>query len=101
MEIQTMITEDTAHIRLRGRFEFPTHREFRGAVKDALANPSVRTIAVDLHAVDYMDSSALGMLLLSRENAQMSGKSIVLKNVVGPIRQTIEIANFQRMFDIW
>lgn len=100
MEIQTSISEDTARIRLKGRFEFPTHREFRAAVKQALANPGVQTIEVDLHAVEYMDSSALGMLLLSRENAQMAGKSIVLKHVVGSIRQTIEVANFQRLFDI-
>lgn len=100
MEIRTSITDGTAHIRLKGRFEFPTHREFRTAVKDALADPMVRVISVDMHGVEYMDSSALGMLLLSKENAQMSGKSIVLKNVVGQIRKTIEVANFQRLFDI-
>lgn len=67
-------------IRLTGRFDFGVHREFREAVKRALQNPAVREIQIDLGAADYVDSAALGMLLLSLENAKAADKTVTLAN---------------------
>lgn len=87
-------------IRLTGRFDFGIHREFREAVKCAMQNPSVREIQIDLGAVDYMDSAALGMLLLSLENAKAVGKTITLANARGTVKEVLEIANFAKLFVI-
>ncbi len=74
MNVSTSTRDTVATIRLQGRFDFSVHREFREAVKSAVSASAVREIEIDLSAVSYMDSSALGMLLLSRENAATERK---------------------------
>ena len=47
-----------------------------------------------------MDSSALGMLLLSRENAATERKTVVLVRPAENVRQVLEVANFHKLFTI-
>jgi anti-anti-sigma factor len=90
----------SATLALEGRFDFNSHRDFRGAYDGLLGDPGVREIVVDFAKVDYLDSSALGMLLLLREKSESGGKSIVLTGLQGTVKQVLEIANFQRLFTI-
>jgi anti-anti-sigma factor len=86
-------------IQLQGRFDFNAHREFREAVEQAVKD-AVTQIQVDLGAVDYLDSSALGMLLMLRDKAKGAGKEVSLSNARGSVKQVIEIANFGKLFSI-
>ena len=99
MGINQTVRDTIATIRLQGRFDFSVHREFREAVKAAIATPAVREIEIDLSGVDYIDNSALGMLLLSRENALAERKVIVLVRPAPAVRQVLDVANFQKLFD--
>ncbi len=96
-------------IRISDRFDFSVHREFRQAYKDHAAG-AVRYV-VDLLGTDYMDSSALGMLLLLREHALgvqrlSGGKSsegdcgVPIINCSSEITQILAISNFSKLFDI-
>jgi len=89
---------DTAVIRLTGRFDFSGHREFRHCYEAALEQPSVRRIDVDLHAVEYLDSSALGMLLLLKEQAEARELPVALLNCGGTVKEILDVANFDVMF---
>jgi anti-anti-sigma factor len=50
--------------------------------------------------LDYLDSSALGMLMLLNERAKLVNKSISLFNPSGIVSQVLEVANFNRLFTI-
>jgi anti-anti-sigma factor len=91
---------DTAVIRLTGRFDFSGHREFRHCYEAALQEPSVRRIDVDLNAVEYLDSSALGMLLLLKEQAEARSLPVALLNCGGTVREILDVANFGIMFSM-
>jgi anti-anti-sigma factor len=84
---------------LQGRFDFNAHREFRDAVDQAIKE-TAREIQVDLGGVDYLDSSALGMLLMLRDKAKGAGKEVVLANACGSVKQVIDIANFGKLFSL-
>lgn len=84
---------------LQGRFDFNSHREFRDAVDRAI-NEAVQVVQVDLGGVDYLDSSALGMLLMLRDKAKGTGKTVELANAKGSVKQVIDIANFGKLFMI-
>ena len=99
MLVSTRIVGSSAAISLRGKFGFAEHRAFRKAVKEMLTAPCT-TLEIDFAGVDYLDSSALGCLLLSREEATQAGKEIALVNCHGTVRQVLDIANFQRLFAI-
>jgi anti-anti-sigma factor len=97
--MQTNVTsrDGSTAIVLQGRFDFNAHREFRDAVDRALKE-SAPEIKVDLAGVEYLDSSALGMLLMLRDKAKGAGKSVTLANARGAVKQVIEIANFGKLF---
>ncbi len=100
MSITVRSHEGQTRITISETFSFPVHREFRKACDEALAMHGKPEVVVDLGAVSYMDSAALGMLLVFRERAVAHGKGVVLDHCRGTIRQVLEIANFQKLFDI-
>ncbi len=100
METTVALVEGRSVIRLSGRFDFNAHREFRDAVDQVLKGDGPQQILVDFGAVDYLDSSALGMLLMLRDKARSAGKSVSLANCRGAVKQVIEIANFGKLFSI-
>jgi anti-anti-sigma factor len=100
MQITEKIDNHVARLTLEGRFDFHSHRDFRVAYDAVLARPEIRDITVDFGRVDYLDSSALGMLLLLREKAETGGKKVKLANLSGSVKQVLEIANFGKLFAI-
>lgn len=87
-------------MKLFGRFDISTHAVFRNAYIDPLGMPSVEALIIDFSGVSYIDSAALGMLLLLRERAAAAGKSLRLVGSAGKVREVFEVANFFKLFDI-
>lgn len=91
---------DNAVARLSGRFDFNAHREFRAAYEPLIVDAEVRSLVIDMGGVEYLDSSALGMLLMLRDKAGAANKSLTLMNVRGAVKQVLDIANFGKLFKI-
>lgn len=100
MSINTSVTGNTLVINMTGRFDFHVQRDFKEAYDPQLANATVSAIEVNLAGVDYLDSSALGMLLMLRERATAAGKSLKLCRPGTSVAQILEIANFSKLFTI-
>lgn len=98
--INVTMAGGNATIFLDGRFDFHTQREFRSAYAPVLENESVRTINIDFSRVNYIDSSALGLLMLVRERAESSGKEVLLCNANETVHKIFNIANFDKLFKI-
>ena len=60
----------------------------------------MQEIQVDFDQVPFLDSSALGMLLLLKERATSQKKSMALINCRDTVLQVLEIACFFKMFTI-
>ena len=78
------------------RFDFSAHDQFRRAYEGAV-RPS-RCI-VDLARTEYMDSSALGMLVILRDHLGQN-TPITLRDPRPAVRQVLTVANFQQLFEI-
>lgn len=100
--MHTSVEQDNgrAVVKLSGRFDFNSHREFRAAYENLLGRSDLKEFVVDLGSVDYLDSSALGMLLLLRDKVALENKSVSLANCQGNVRQVLDIANFGKLFKI-
>jgi anti-anti-sigma factor len=83
---------------LAGRFDVSSHRVFRDSYASGLGANDVQEFEIDLHEVEYLDSSALGMLLMLREKAQASNQTVALSNCGGTVKQILDAANFGRLF---
>ncbi len=100
MQIATDMTGSRAVLNLNGRFDFHSHRDFRSAYEKVMEAAEVRDIEINFRQVDYLDSSALGMLLLLREKAEAAGKNVALAGLQGMVKQVLEIANFGKLFTV-
>ncbi len=96
--INVQVLDHLARIAISGRFDFRAHLYFDEACAPLLHNVAVHVIEIDMSKVDYMDSAALGMLLMLRERA--AGTPIVLANASGVASRLLEIANFDKFFSI-
>lgn len=89
-----------ARLALKGRFDFTCHRGFKQAYEDAFAGGETREVVVDMGEVEYLDSSALGMLLLLRDKGKAMGKPVSLANCTGTVRDVLRVANFDKLFTL-
>ena len=53
---------------------------------------------VDLSNTEYLDSSALGMLLLLREHAGGENANIEITQASADVRKILDVANFSKLF---
>lgn len=100
MDIQVTISGPVAKLHMKGRFDFNVHRSFKDAYDPLLLQEGVSSLEIDLGDVEYLDSSALGMLLLVRERAEAVGKHVLLSRPNPTVVQILEIANFGKLFTI-
>ncbi len=100
MEVTKQASDDnrTVSIKITGRFDFSSHRAFRKAYDDH--NTPGTTFEVDLSGSEYIDSSALGMLLLLKEFAEASDGEVVLVRPSDEVEKILNLANFHRLFPV-
>lgn len=69
MSVESVVSPDGKKLTIviKGRFDFSSHQLFRDAYERFYKAPD--TYIVDLKDTTYLDSSALGMLLLLRDHA--------------------------------
>ncbi|MDB6049962.1 MAG: hypothetical protein JWR17_2708 [Pseudomonas sp.] len=98
------VTSELSHdgqeltITIKGRFDFAAHQDFRTAYEGAAGAP--RRFVVDLKGTSYLDSSALGMLLLLRGHAGGENSDIRLVNSNQDVETILIISNFSKLFKI-
>ena len=85
-------------IAVTGSFDFSLQREFRDAYRNA-AEPGVE-FRVNLRGADYMDSSALGMLLLLKEHAEACKGKVIIESATPEIKRILINSKFDRLFTI-
>lgn len=100
MSVQASIDQgaNSVTINISGRFDFKSHQDFRQAYEQV--NGKGVKYVVDLSRAEYMDSSALGMLLMLREYAGGDGSDVRIANARGEIKNILDISNFEKLFKI-
>ena len=96
MSISVSKSDDGKNVTIKvdGRFDFSVHKDFRNAYKDYESNLGYR---VNLGGTEYLDSSALGMLLLLKKHAE---SSVVIEKPNEEVKRVLTIANFDKVFSI-
>ncbi len=100
MGISTTVSDggDKVTIAVAGKFDFQLYDEFRASYADT-AGSGVAYV-VDLSDTEYLDSSALGMLLLLREHAGGEASTIEIRQASPEVRKILDVANFGKLFRI-
>ena len=84
-------------IRVSGRFDFAAHQDVLRTYKQHPRGE--KGFVVDLRDTEYLDSSAMGMLLQLRDYAAKE-ETIELVNGNDGVREILQIANFDKIFKV-
>ncbi len=96
--ISTRVSSDQKKVTIfvNGRFDFSAQREFRDAYSsNADCNSCYH---INLSGADYMDSSAMGMLLMLQKHVNGDRKRVVIEQASDDIAKILKIANFDKLF---
>lgn len=85
-------------VNIEGRFDFSAHQEFRDAYEKA--DSSISSYVINMKNASYLDSSALGMLLLLRDHAGGDSANVHISNCNQDVRKILTISNFEQLFKI-
>lgn len=86
-------------IRLPSRFDYAYHRQFGDIYGPLLLNPDVKEIVLDFSKVEYLDSSALGMMVLLQKKCSAENKKNKIKGARGATEEILKMANMQKLFE--
>lgn len=87
-------------MQLPSRFDFNYHKTFSQECNDILANHSVQEVRLDFSQVQYLDSSALGMLvLLAKKNKSSGNKRLVIHGAQNTAKDILEMANLNKLYE--
>lgn len=90
---------DNICFHMKGRFVFSDHVQFKD-ILDHIEGDDASTVSLDFKEIEFIDSAALGLLLLAKEKSEKSGKHFVLQHPVGQVAKMFKISRFQDMFNI-
>jgi len=99
MSVTSNISGNKLTISISGRFDFSAHKDFRAALETIEIN-DVSTAVVDMRTTEYIDSSALGMLLMLKNKMGDDKESVSLINANPEVKKIFEIANFGQLFTL-
>lgn len=83
-------------IAIKGRFDFNILQEFRNAYSDQ--QDSGNSFTIELAETEYIDSSALGMLLNMKNHLGCDDRQIVIRNCQPNLMKIFTIAHFDKKF---
>lgn len=84
-------------IHIDGRFDFHMHADFRDSYSEF---PPTTNFVIDLVNATYLDSSAMGMLLLLREYVGGDAKNIRVINCTPDVQRALSISNLDKLFTV-
>lgn len=84
-------------LKIQGRFDFGALHDFRKAYE---AQGPLNKYTLDMSEADFMDSSALGMLLTLRDYAGGDRADIQIVHANDDIRKVIQVTKLDELFKI-
>ncbi|KGK43151.1 hypothetical protein LH51_02360 [Nitrincola sp. A-D6] len=94
------MSDTTLSIKLPERFDFSYHKEFYNKIAQVLADQKLQEVEVDFAQVDYLDSSALGMLVMLQKKCAEVSKQVVVVNASGLAAEILKVANMEKIVEI-
>ena len=100
MAITPSVSNDgkTLTIEVDGRFDASSLDEFRSCYESSQG--SLAGYEVNLRKAEYLDSSALGMLLVLRDFAGGDKATITISNCSPEVKKIFAISSFEKLFSI-
>jgi anti-anti-sigma factor len=91
--------EQGKQVTLSGEFTFNDNEAFRQLL-NTLAEQPKTAFVLDVSGVTFMDSAAIGMLLLARDELERVGSRIIIHKPQGQVRRVLDVAQMSQLFEM-
>jgi len=99
MEIDTFVQDNIIILKLSGKFNIDHVEKFNKLLNDYFRQ-SVSAIAIELHRIEYLDSSALGSLIKAMNIAKTNKIDFCLYNLEENILSVFRLSYLDKFFVI-
>ncbi len=99
MDYTHVNTGNRSEVLMRGQFTFFDTTIFT-KIRDLFNLPDTKEVVLNFKEVDFIDSAALGMLLLAREETEEKGVRLVLAQASRAVAKAFKISAFETLFVI-
>jgi HptB-dependent secretion and biofilm anti anti-sigma factor len=90
---------DVEAIILPDRFDYSFHRKFDEQYTPLLQDRQCKEIILDFSKVEYLDSAAIGMIVLLQKKCANLKKVAKIKGAYGMTADILDMAHMQKLFE--
>jgi anti-anti-sigma factor len=98
MDIHIVRNNDQCDVSIVGQFTFADYKDFK-TVLALSEDGTIKTILLDMTQVGFVDSAALGMMMILRSTSKDKQK-IVLKVSDGQVKKVLKLSQFDTLFSM-
>ena len=95
MKITQEVHDKKVTLKLEGNFTYTQRKSFQEMLK-AVSTDGIAEIMIDLSQVAFLDSAALGLLMITHRQLQAEKRTLSLAYPQPTVRQIIELANLHK-----
>ena len=99
LDLRVVEDDDGADVSVRGEVDIHTCSQLEQVLTN-LAEKGMRTVAIDLRHVGFIDSSGLRALVVAHKALQDQGGSLVVANPSASTARLLEVTGLDGLFDI-
>ena len=99
MDYQEEASEGLLALRIAGRMTFNDHIEMKRITRDAVAEGR-KAVMIDLSDLEFIDSAAIGMLLILKEEVHKIGGTMSLENPRGRVAKVFAAAKIGELITL-
>lgn len=99
MEATLNTMENHTLLTLSGDFTFKDNPRFRQLLGQLQDSPP-KELKLDVAQLEFIDSAALGMLLLLHDQSNRTRTNVTIESATGQIKQMLQLSNFDEIFTI-
>lgn len=92
------LMSDIQILHMPQRFDFGFHKDFSSQYQAMLTSSQCKKLVMDFSRTEYLDSSALGMMVLLNKKAKAVNIEVSIKLAKGNTLEILKIANFDKLF---
>ncbi len=99
MQISEQQDNSSVTLVLEGRFDFGARKTFKETV-ERLQQEGCTHIILNMEAISFVDSSALGLLVIAHQNLKIKQAQLTIVNPQPYVRQVLDLANVPKMIQV-
>ncbi len=100
MQLECIVKDEDLLVTFNGELDHHTAKEVRESIDEVYDSKNVKNIVIDLHDLNFMDSSGIGLLMGRYKLVSQNGGELYLKNVSDRVGKILKMSGILKIVNI-